>query len=312
MPCVMLRACFRLPFVPDLVRTLAGLAHGRHDPTIRVGIRRALRATRTPEGPGSELIEVRGNEVTVSAWGPGASWLVAAAPALLGAEDDAAGFTPRDPVIQRLHDRFPHLRIGRSGAVIEALVPAILEQKVTGVAARRSYRGLVARYGQDAPGPFGLRLQPSPDVLASLPYFAFHPFNVERRRAETIREACRRAVRLEEAAAMSGPDAERRLRAIPGVGAWTAAVVRSVALGDPDAVEVGDFHIPSEVAWALGGRGTRQRRADARVARAPLWAEATGAEADRRRRGAAPALRPPHVRRRLRHLVAGAGTAPGR
>ena len=76
---------------------------------------------------------------------------------------------------------------GDSGDVLEALVPAILEQKVIGEEARRAWVGLVRRYGEDAPGPPGLRLPPTPETLAGLPYYAYHPFGVEQRRADLIR-----------------------------------------------------------------------------------------------------------------------------
>jgi 3-methyladenine DNA glycosylase/8-oxoguanine DNA glycosylase len=41
---------------------------------------------------------------------------------------------------------------------------------------------------------------------------------------------------------------------VPGIGVWTAAEVAQRVWGDPDAVSVGDFHIPSVVGWALVGR----------------------------------------------------------
>ena len=49
---------------------------------------------------------------------------------------------------------------------------------------------------------------------------------------------------------------------IAGVGRWTSAEVRRVALGDPDAVSVGDYHLPHAVAWALAGEA---RADDARM-----------------------------------------------
>ena len=60
---------------------------------------------------------------------------------------------------------------------------------------------------------------------------------------------------------MSMPDAYRRLQAIQGIGPWTAAEVARVALGDPDAVSVGDFHLKNVVTFALTGeaRGTDER-----------------------------------------------------
>ena len=54
------------------------------------------------------------------------------------------------------------------------------------------YRGLVRSHGEPAPGPGGLRACPvAPAVVAGLPYHVFHPFGVERRRAETVRRAAR-------------------------------------------------------------------------------------------------------------------------
>ena len=53
---------------------------------------------------------------------------------------------------------------------------------------------------------------------------------------------------------MDLPSARRRLEAFPGVGPWTAAKVALVALGDPDAVQVGDYHLPHIVAYALEGK----------------------------------------------------------
>jgi 3-methyladenine DNA glycosylase/8-oxoguanine DNA glycosylase len=73
--------------------------------------------------------------------------------------------------------------------------------------------------------------------------------------------AASHADRLEETRTLPLVDAYRRFRALPGVGAWTAAEVAFRALGDPDAVSLGDFHIPNMVAWALAGepRGTDHR-----------------------------------------------------
>lgn len=55
--------------------------------------------------------------------------------------------------------------------------------------------------------------------------------------------------------------AETRLRAVRGIGPWSAALVIAEVLGDADAVPVGDYHLPDTVAWALAGedRGTDRR-----------------------------------------------------
>jgi 3-methyladenine DNA glycosylase/8-oxoguanine DNA glycosylase len=207
-------------------------------------------------------LEIGRSELRVEAWGPGAEIALAAAAALVGLDDDRVGFDPGRGLVGELDRRLPGLRIGRTGAVLEALVPAILEQKVTGIEARRGYRGIIARWGEGAPGPFGLRLLPRPEVLASIPYHELHPFGIERRRADLIRVVGARAARFEEIVALPREDAYRRLRALPGLGPWTAAEVALRALGDADAVSVGDFHLPNLVAFALAGE---PRATDARM-----------------------------------------------
>jgi 3-methyladenine DNA glycosylase/8-oxoguanine DNA glycosylase len=244
------------PLLPvDLRLTLFPVRRGRLDPTTRFELSGVWRATRTPAGPATTHLQATPAEgtVTMRAWGPGAEWALDAFPALIGAADDEAGFEPGAGVVGDLHHRLPGLRIGRTGAVMEALVPSILEQKVVGLEARRSYARLVRALGEPAPGPAGLFVPPAPKVVAATPSWVFHRWNVERKRADTIRRACSYAARLEETVAMSPDDANRRLTALPSIGAWTAAEVAMVALGDADAVSLGDYHLPHMVSWALAG-----------------------------------------------------------
>jgi 3-methyladenine DNA glycosylase/8-oxoguanine DNA glycosylase len=235
----------------DVAATLAPLAHGRHDPTIRFTARGVWRAMRTVQGPATLHIAASPGAALLQAWGPGAGAAIEAAPALIGLLDKPDQFVPHHAILRDLVRRNPGLRLPRSGRLLEALVPAILEQKVTGVEARRSFRALVARHGEPAPGPAGLRLQPSARTLATLPYPAYHVLGVERRRADVIRAASAMASRIEAAA--SPQDAGRLLRAITGIGPWTTAEVLRVAWGDPDAFSLGDYHLPNLVAWALAG-----------------------------------------------------------
>ena len=245
----------------DLARTLAPLVHGRGDQTIRLSAREAWLAFRTPEGPATLRIDIEGERrIGVEGWGPGAEQALSSAASLIGEEDAPETFVAHHPVMRRLQRTHPGLRLPRSGRVFQALVPSILEQKVTGTEAFRSYGALLRRYGDPAPGPGDLVLPPAPETLAALPYHAFHPLGIERRRADVIRRAATRAAWLE--AATDAADAIRRLTSLPGIGAWTAAEVVRSAFGDPDAVSVGDFHVPNMVAWALAGE---PRADDARM-----------------------------------------------
>jgi 3-methyladenine DNA glycosylase/8-oxoguanine DNA glycosylase len=249
----------------DLHRTVGIHQRGSGDPTMRAIAGRIVRATRTVDGPATVALRQVDGRVEVEAWGPGADRVLDDAPALIGLDDDRSGFEPgHHPLVAELDRRERGIRLGRTGAVIEALIPAILEQKVTGTEAWRGYRGLIRGWGEPAPGPFGLRLLPEPAVIAAIPYHAFHPIGVERRRADLVRRVADRAVRFEEILGLGRDAAYARLTALPGIGPWTAAEVMLRAAGDPDAVSVGDFHLPNLVAFTLAGeiRGTDARMLD--------------------------------------------------
>ncbi|MFN8233154.1 MAG: DNA-3-methyladenine glycosylase 2 family protein [Actinomycetota bacterium] len=219
---------------------------------------------RTPEGPAVlHLVSTDRSSVEAEAWGGGASMALEAAPALVGALDDDAGFAPAHPVVADAWRRHRGVRLTRSGDVVQALIPAILEQKVTGPEARRAYARLTRATSEPAPGPFSdLLLPPDPPRVAELGTFAFHPFGVERRRAELVRRICADAVRLDALASREPSEARAGLEAISGIGPWTGAEVARLALGDRDAVSVGDYHLPNLVAWALAGEA---RGDDARM-----------------------------------------------
>lgn len=213
------------------------------------------RASRTPIGPGTLRLAVRDRLVEAEAWGPGADWLLGMVPSLLGERDDPGGFQPEHPVLRDAARRMRGLRIGRTGRVFEALVPAVLEQKVVGAEAWRAWRLLIRRFGERAPGPLGdLYLPPAPSAWARIPSWEWHRAGAEPVRARTVRAAATVAARLEETLDMAADEADRRLRTVPGIGVWTAAEIRQRAHGDADAVSVGDYHIPAIVGWALLGR----------------------------------------------------------
>jgi hypothetical protein len=252
----------------DVGANLRGYRHGRHDPTTRweraPAGGRFLRASWTPDGPGTVEVRWHGDVVDVDAHGPGAGWWYDRVDALVGRHDPGARHLETDPhpVVAGAARRHRRRRIGASGDLYHELLPTILEQRITAREAHAQWNRLCRRLGEPAPGPHaGLLLPPHPRSLARRPGWWFHPLGIERRRAETLAEVARHAERLWSWSELSPADAGSRLRRLRGVGAWTVGSVLGPALGDADAVPVGDYHAKNVVAWALAGepRGTDDR-----------------------------------------------------
>ncbi len=241
----------------DVAGTLRPLVRGRSDRSHRIAGGAFWRAALTPRGPATlALRQAARDEVRATAWGPGADWTIASVPDLLGARDSVDGFVPRHPVLTDVHRRHPGIRVPRTGLVLDSVIPAVLEQKVTGRQAHEAWTFLLQRYGTEAPGPApaGMRVPPPPAVLLTVPTWDWHRAGVGIDRQRAIRAAATVAHRLEECCGMTPADALARLRVVPGIGVWTAAETAQRALGDADAVSVGDFHIPHLVGFALIGR----------------------------------------------------------
>jgi 3-methyladenine DNA glycosylase/8-oxoguanine DNA glycosylase len=279
------------PFLVDVRRTLSVQGRGRGDPTFQADESGAIwRTSLTPDGPATirvlpgrppalagelaqaseprrpedtvrvekiALTAVHVTPVRAQAWGPGARWLLDALPGTLGLYDDISGFDADvHPVIRDAARRNPGLRLGRSGRLMEALIPAILEQKVVILEAHRAWRILLAKYGTPPPGPApcGMRVFPPPGTWRRIPSWEWHRAGVEGVRAETVIRAASVADRLERLLTLTHEEADRKLRTIPGIGVWTSAEARQRAAGDPDAVSVGDYHLKNVVGWALAGK----------------------------------------------------------
>jgi 3-methyladenine DNA glycosylase/8-oxoguanine DNA glycosylase len=257
----MSRRTIPLPFAVDLRRSLQPLRLGKHDPTIDLRVGAVALSMRTPAGPAAVRAVQDGTDFEVEAWGPGADWALESAPALLGCLDERIGFDPQHPLLRRLHREGDGFRLPATARVHEALVRAVLSQRVTGFEAKRAFRLLLERWGEPAPGPTGLLLVPSAQTISDIGYYDLHVIGVEKKRADALKRACAHVARLERVAAATPEDLRARLEAIAGIGRWTSAEVARVVLGDADAVSVGDFHLKHLVAWALASeaRGTDER-----------------------------------------------------
>ena len=234
----------------------------KHDPCGMVRQDGFWLAMRTPEGAATLHLARSAGELIATAHGPGARWAADRADAIAGLRDDVSGFpvlAARHPLVGRLARTFSGVRLPATGCLFGRLLRAILEQKVTGKEAHRSYRAVCRHFGEPAPGPADLVLPPDPAAVAATAYWEFHPFGVEQRRTQALLRAALVADRLERCA--DPAEATARLTALPGIGPWTAAETVRFVFGDPDAVSVGDFHIPNTVAFALAGeaRGTDER-----------------------------------------------------
>ncbi|AFC46193.1 MULTISPECIES: DNA-3-methyladenine glycosylase family protein [Mycobacterium] len=245
------------PGAASFGHTLSPLRRGPADPCFRAtGDGSIWRTSLLPTGPVTARISrAAPNAAHCVAWGSGAGEFVEMLPALLGLEDDASDFVPRHPTVAAAHRRVPHLRLGRTGLVLEALIPAIIEQRVPGADAFRSWRVLVTKYGTPAPGPApeGMRVAPSAQRWRTIPSWEFHRANVDPRRAQTVVTCAQRAASLERLTSRPAAQARAALTSLPGVGEWTAAETAQRAFGDADAVSVGDYHIPKMIGWTLLG-----------------------------------------------------------
>jgi 3-methyladenine DNA glycosylase/8-oxoguanine DNA glycosylase len=241
----------------DLVLSLAPLQLGRNDPTIQFRADGVWVARGTDAGSASLRLRAQPEAILAEAWGPGADAAVEAAAGLAGLLDEPP-ILDQHPLVADLERRFRGLRFPRTGQLVPPLVQAIIGQKVTGTEAHAAYLRLVRKLGRPAPGPVALLLPPAPADLAALPYFDYHPLGLERRRAEVIRRVGSEDARIESWLALTAAEARERLQTIRGLGPWTAAEATRLAFGDPDAVSLGDAHLPDLVAWALA----REARAD--------------------------------------------------
>ncbi len=242
------------PVSPAL--TLSPLRRGPGDPCYQVVDGAIWRTSLMPSGPvAARIVKAAIDSVDCEAWGDGAEEFVQRLPALLGAHDDATGFAPDEPTIAAAHRTVPHLRLGRTDRVLEAIVPAVLEQRVAGKDAFRAWRLLVTKFGTPAPGPAPARMRvpPSADVWRGIPSWEFHLANVDPGRARTLVGCAQRADALERLSARPAEEARAAMTSLPGVGEWTAAETAQRAFGDADALSVGDYHLAKVVGWTLLG-----------------------------------------------------------
>ncbi|MCU1469218.1 MAG: 3-methyladenine glycosylase [Glaciihabitans sp.] len=243
----------------NLRQTLSPLSRGSMDPTFRWDGPALWRTVNTTAGAATLHLVERGGAIHASAWGPGAELVIAGVPELCGAGDDWSELDlRRHPFLAETLRRAPGLRLLRTNNVFEALLAAVLEQKVTGIEARRAWRYLLAKYGEVPPGPApqGMRVFPTAAVWLRIPSWEWHRAGVGPQRSDTVMRVAAVAASLERTLTLGrgGPDVARTLRSLRGVGVWTSAETTQRSHGDPDAPSIGDYHLPAIVGYAFLGK----------------------------------------------------------
>ena len=211
-------------------------------------------AARTPDGPVSVRVRPSQGALAIEAWGDGAGWIIARSDAFAAHGDEPRNLRFDDARLDDLNRRNPGLRHAAHGCVVDGLLARTLGQRVLAVEAGRSWAALCRELGDDAPGPLGLRLPPDHERVATTPTWWFHQHGIERSRATTLVTIARHADRLAEVVDLPLPEAYGRMRALRGLGPWTVNGVARFALGDPDAIVVGDFWISHAVCSYFTGR----------------------------------------------------------
>ena len=158
-----------------------------------------------------------------------------------------------------LHDDFPTgdgLRVPGALDGFELAVRAVLGQQVAVAAARTLAQRLVNHYGEPiaTPWPELTRLFPSPGVLATSNGDELGQLGIVRQRQAAIvglATAVKGGLQLHGGADL--PATLQALKALPGIGDWTAQYIAMRALRWPDAFPAGDVALHK----ALGVQGLK-------------------------------------------------------
>jgi len=176
----------------------------------------------------------------------------------------------KDPLLAPLVEARPGLRVPGAWDGFELAVRAVLGQQITVAAAVGLAGKLVARYGLPLAG--GLETEglthvfPRPERLVSADLTAL---GVPRLRAATLTSLAAAVAEDPKflGAGRSVTECVAQLRALPGIGEWTAQYIAMRELREPDAFPAGDIGLLRALADAKGNRPTSREL----LARAEHW-----------------------------------------
>ncbi|MEP7012963.1 MAG: DNA-3-methyladenine glycosylase [Acidobacteriota bacterium] len=179
-----------------------------------------------------------------------------------------------DSILAPLVAARPGMRLPVYDDPFEALIRAILGQQVSVAAARTIGGRMVARFGRPAPalsaGEEPLRFFPEPETLVAAGEEALRELGLTGAKARSILGCsdlvASGAIDLVALRKTPADAATAALRALPGVGPWTAAYLRLRGLGDRDAFPAGDLGVRKALAAngeKLASEAAAERRSEA-------------------------------------------------
>jgi 3-methyladenine DNA glycosylase/8-oxoguanine DNA glycosylase len=191
----------------------------------------------------------------------------------LGVDDDLRPFYRRfvrDPLIGPSLRRRPWLRVDRRPEPFEALAWAICEQLIEYERAAEIERRIVRALGRRARCwdgvERGLRDLPTAATLAGVAPAWLQSLDLGGSRARSLVRAAHEVARGR--VDLHAPDHEyawRRLRAIPGIGAWTVEMLALQGQGRYDQVPAGDVGLLKLVGRLLSTGDPRERAVESQV-----------------------------------------------
>ncbi len=187
----------------------------------------------------------------------------------LAADPDAIALQlVKDPTLAPLVAARPGLRVPGAWDGFELAVRAVLGQQITVPGAIRLAGALVVRFGEQLRDPDGVltHVFPDPAVLAGADPGSL---GMPRSRGSALLAVAAAVVADPHifAAGRSLEEAVAQLRALPGIGEWTAQYIAMRQLREPDAFPAADIGLMRAMADSEGLRPT----ASALLARAETW-----------------------------------------
>jgi 3-methyladenine DNA glycosylase/8-oxoguanine DNA glycosylase len=232
----------------DVDRTFGVHRFGAYDPTVVRRPRGIEKAFVWSGSPHTLRVTAAGGAIEIEATGPDAEGVLADFTSALETSDGYETFAPDEVLLSRLHREQPGMRLVRVPWRFELAACAVLQQRVTTREAMQQWRHVAQRYGEDA---MGLRAFPGIERVAQMESWRFEELGVDPKRARTLTVLAREALRRKTFDQLDLGLVRKQLLAVRGVGPWTSEMTMGFAYGDPDALPLGDLHLPHLVSWAL-------------------------------------------------------------